>query len=534
MVGKWKNRVGIILHLVPISNAFVSPLVTKPMSVTLNVMNVDMEQDTDDSLAYPGLQENKDFDVRHAFDSPSLTETIITRLNEVTGSGHMKQEDNLPVISPGLRENDVFKCDSSVEFWKEYASSDAEQRVQNLKSNIMREIGSSRLARAYFSSHLFRTGYFTISAALGTIGSDFYSESDHGSNTAASKKLKGKSFIKPSEEGMVQKIVGSGVAGNLLQEAFQTYNQDFKFLKSGLMKYPWDAIIREEKIQFDHRQMNPFFALSETASLIRESIEVFSRRNKQSSGGVYIDPQDKHGIYPDYYLNDFHYQTDGWLSSASAKQYEMSTETLFLGRQDAMQRQTLIPLLKRETKPETMLEVACGTGRLGTFTRDNFPSAQMTYVDLSPYYLEKAKDNDKYWMSYRGEDAMKESTGRKRMPSPAKFVQANAEFLPFNDNSFDAVTCVYLFHELPKEARERAAKEMVRVVKSGGMVVLTDSLQKGDRPGPFEDKMENFSYLNEPYYRNYIETYLPDIFEGCDMSEKYVVSSTKSISFIKR
>ena len=42
-------------------------------------------------------------------------------------------------------------------------------------------------------------------------------------------------------------------------------------------------------------------------------------------------------LYPDYYMNSFHYQTDGWLSPTSASVYEASTETLFLGRQDAMQ-----------------------------------------------------------------------------------------------------------------------------------------------------------------------------------------------------
>ena len=48
--------------------------------------------------------------------------------------------------------------------------------------------------------------------------------------------------------------------------------------------------------------------------------------------------------YPDYYQNNFHFQGDGWMSSKSADVYETSTETLFLGRQDAMQRQTLLPL----------------------------------------------------------------------------------------------------------------------------------------------------------------------------------------------
>jgi len=40
---------------------------------------------------------------------------------------------------------------------------------------------------------------------------------------------------------------------------------------------------------------------------------------------------------------------------------------------------------------------------------------------------------------------------------------------------------VYLFHELPAEAQRAAAAEMARVVKPGGIVVLTDSVQSGDR-----------------------------------------------------
>ena len=68
-------------------------------------------------------------------------------------------------------------------------------------------------------------------------------------------------------------------------------------------------------------------------------------------------------------------QTDGWLSEKSASIYEASTETLFLGRQDAMQRQSLVPLHSfmqgrgRQGQGTTMLEVACGTGRFATFVK---------------------------------------------------------------------------------------------------------------------------------------------------------------------
>ena len=40
---------------------------------------------------------------------------------------------------------------------------------------------------------------------------------------------------------------------------------------------------------------------------------------------------------------------------------------------------------------------------------------------------------------------------------------------------------VYLFHELPADVRAAAAAEMARVLKPGGVLVLTDSVQLGDR-----------------------------------------------------
>ena len=72
--------------------------------------------------------------------------------------------------------------------------------------------------------------------------------------------------------------------------------------------------------------------------------------------------------------------------------YEASTETLFLGRQDAMQRQSLVPLHAfmqarsggRGTKGEgtKMLEVACGTGRFATFVKVGIRSETWSHAWL--------------------------------------------------------------------------------------------------------------------------------------------------------
>ena len=71
-------------------------------------------------------------------------------------------------------------------------------------------------------------------------------------------------------------------------------------------------------------------------------------------------------------------QIDGWLSSESASVYESSTETLFVGCQDAMQRQTLVPLapfmaaLPISSEPARVIDVAAGTGRFATFLKVSF------------------------------------------------------------------------------------------------------------------------------------------------------------------
>merc|ERR1719428_676308 len=225
-----------------------------------------------------------------------------------------------------------------------------------------------------------------------------------------------------------------------------------------------------------HRQLTPQFAAQETARVVEEMIGILNRAARGGRAediGIWLDSP----LYPDYYKNNFHYRTDGWMSQRSAEAYETSTEVVFLGRQDAMQRLSLLPLrdvaAANNGKPR-ILEVACGTGRFATFIRDNHPTADVTLVDLSPFYLEAARENDEYWRKTRYPN---EAT----RPAAAKSVQAAAEALPFEDASFDAVVCVYLFHEMPEHARAAAAAEMARVVAPGGVVILTDSIQRGDK-----------------------------------------------------
>src|SRR5689334_1607221 len=104
------------------------------------------------------------------------------------------------------------------------------------------------------------------------------------------------------------------------------------------------------------------------------------------------------GRYPTYYLQKFHFQTDGYLSDASAERYDHQVEVLFGGGAAAMRRQALVPLKRALAENRTgarggvrVLDLACGTGRFLREVKANYPRLHVTGLDLSPNYLSVAR-----------------------------------------------------------------------------------------------------------------------------------------------
>jgi ubiquinone/menaquinone biosynthesis C-methylase UbiE len=57
---------------------------------------------------------------------------------------------------------------------------------------------------------------------------------------------------------------------------------------------------------------------------------------------------------------------------------------------------------------------------------------------------------------------------------------------------------------LPTEIRAQVLAEMARVLKPSGLVVIVDSLQKGNRP-EWDGLLDLFPhYFHEPYYSDYV------------------------------
>jgi ubiquinone/menaquinone biosynthesis C-methylase UbiE len=222
---------------------------------------------------------------------------------------------------------------------------------------------------------------------------------------------------------------------------------------------------------------------------------------------------------PEYFAQDFHFQTGGYLTEESARLYDVQVETLFYGTAGPMRRAALRPLgaevRGRDQRGLSLLDVACGTGRFLRQVRLTYPVMKLTGLDLSRSYLDAARS---------------QFAGLRR----ADWLAANAESIPLPDASQDIVTSIFLFHELPPEVRRTVAREMARVLRPGGLLVFMDSLQMGDRPG-WDGLLEAFPVrFHEPYYRHYTIDDLDALFDAAGLAREHTENVFLSKMMVRR
>jgi ubiquinone/menaquinone biosynthesis C-methylase UbiE len=162
------------------------------------------------------------------------------------------------------------------------------------------------------------------------------------------------------------------------------------------------------------------------------------------------------------------------------------------------------------------LDLACGTGSFTAQIARAWPRLRVTGLDLSPPYVARAARTLAPW-------------------SRARAVVGLAEALPLADASVDCISCVYLFHELPPKVRVAVASEMGRVLKTGGVLVLADSLQRSDDPN-LDRLLEAFPVgFHEPYYDSWLDLDLEGLFapHGLKLRDGQRAFLTKGVAFAK-
>jgi ubiquinone/menaquinone biosynthesis C-methylase UbiE len=202
-------------------------------------------------------------------------------------------------------------------------------------------------------------------------------------------------------------------------------------------------------------------------------------------------------------LQNFHFQTGGWMTDDSARRYDTQVEVLFNGTANATRRQALPQLHEvfagRDQRKLSLLDIGCGTGRFLDSLKQVWPRLPVFGLDMSEPYVRYARRHLERW-------------------SRINLAVGNAESLPAPDKSQDAVTSIFVFHELPPKVRRIVFRECARVLKPGGRLVLVDSLQRGDQPD-YEGLLELFPQnYHEPYFKSYTNENFSALAAGCGLT----------------
>jgi len=258
----------------------------------------------------------------------------------------------------------------------------------------------------------------------------------------------------------------------LVADLWHLIDQDWRNIEAGIYLAPEDW------------QGSPLAGLRRTVDFFSDLRAVEARRHGGPAEALLPEAE----RYPAYYRRKFHFQSDGYLSAASAERYDHQVEVLFGGGAAAMRRQALVPLrraLEGAAGSVKLLDIGCGTGALLREVKRNHPRLAVTGLDLSAPYLAVARRRLLSW-------------------SRVALVEAAAEAMPFPAGEFDIVTCLYLFHELPARVRRAVVGEIRRVLKPGGWLIFVDSLQTGDEPD-YDALLDYFPFaFHEPYYASYL------------------------------
>ncbi|MHA6299717.1 bifunctional demethylmenaquinone methyltransferase/2-methoxy-6-polyprenyl-1,4-benzoquinol methylase UbiE [Devosia sp. CAU 1758] len=120
---------------------------------------------------------------------------------------------------------------------------------------------------------------------------------------------------------------------------------------------------------------------------------------------------------------------------------------------------------KAGSRPYRVLDMAGGTGDIGErIVNASLGYADVVVSDINADMLRVGAERAKSW----------------RYPAQVSFVEANAEDLPFESNSFDAYTIAFGIRNVPRI--QKALDEAHRVLKRGGRMLVLEFSQV-DVPG---------------------------------------------------
>ncbi len=138
-----------------------------------------------------------------------------------------------------------------------------------------------------------------------------------------------------------------------------------------------------------------------------------------------------------------------------ASRYDLMNDLMSAGIHRVWKRFTIE--LSGVRKGNSVLDIAGGTGDLAAkFSRIVGPEGRVVLADINQSMLEVGRDKLL-------------DTGHQ---GNIEFVQADAQFLPFPDDSFDCITIAFGLRNVTE--KETALRSMLRVLKPGGRLLVLE------------------------------------------------------------
>lgn len=147
------------------------------------------------------------------------------------------------------------------------------------------------------------------------------------------------------------------------------------------------------------------------------------------------------------------------------------------------------------------LDVGCGSGALTIAVAKRNPKAQI--IGMDRWGKEYASFNK----------ALCENNAKAEGVTNVSFTQGNAVKLDYPDETFDAVTSNYVYHNIVGVDKQDCLRETLRVLKKGGVFALHDIMSQG-RYGDMQ------AFAEELRQAGYEKVELLDTTSGMFMSKK--------------
>lgn len=224
--------------------------------------------------------------------------------------------------------------------------------------------------------------------------------------------------------------------------------------------------------------------------------------------------------YPEYYVTSFHAYAEGNLGWEPALEVEVAAYAVHAriwqdagAEGDPRLRQSYHQVLKSQLPEESaaIVDLGCSVGMSTFALQAAFPAAQVTGVDLSPYFLAVAN----YRTTARETGTGQRLQGTDPTASRPTWVHAAAEATGLPDASYDLVSACLLFHELPQTAAIAVFQEAHRLLRPGGYLALMDMNPKSDIYAKMPPYILTLLKSTEPYLDQYfaldIERALMDV-----------------------